>query len=79
LSEITAVYPGTFDPVTNGHLDIIHRGARLFSIVEDIWAKAPGARIILAKIPPFAERNRFRSTTFHNTRNTAFGICSTAF
>ncbi len=25
-----AVYPGTFDPVTNGHLDIIERGARLF-------------------------------------------------
>jgi len=24
-----AVYPGTFDPVTNGHLDIIRRGARL--------------------------------------------------
>jgi pantetheine-phosphate adenylyltransferase len=33
VSEITAVYPGTFDPVTNGHLDIIHRGARLFSRV----------------------------------------------
>ncbi|MFB3785985.1 MAG: pantetheine-phosphate adenylyltransferase [bacterium] len=25
-----AVYPGTFDPVTNGHLDIIERGLRLF-------------------------------------------------
>ncbi|MFQ5877832.1 MAG: pantetheine-phosphate adenylyltransferase [Acidobacteriota bacterium] len=25
-----AVYPGTFDPVTNGHLDIITRGHRLF-------------------------------------------------
>lgn len=25
-----AVYPGTFDPVTNGHLDILHRAARLF-------------------------------------------------
>jgi pantetheine-phosphate adenylyltransferase len=25
-----AVYPGTFDPLTNGHLDIIRRGARLF-------------------------------------------------
>lgn len=25
-----AVYPGTFDPVTNGHLDVIERGARLF-------------------------------------------------
>lgn len=23
------VYPGTFDPITNGHLDIINRGARL--------------------------------------------------
>lgn len=25
-----AVYPGTFDPITNGHLDIIHRAASLF-------------------------------------------------
>jgi pantetheine-phosphate adenylyltransferase len=25
-----AVYPGSFDPLTNGHLDIISRGARLF-------------------------------------------------
>jgi len=24
------VYPGTFDPITNGHLDIIERGAKLF-------------------------------------------------
>lgn len=27
---ITALYPGSFDPVTNGHLDIIRRGSRLF-------------------------------------------------
>lgn len=26
----TAIYPGTFDPVTNGHLDIAHRAARIF-------------------------------------------------
>ena len=25
-----AIYPGSFDPLTNGHVDIIHRGARLF-------------------------------------------------
>ncbi|GGI88838.1 pantetheine-phosphate adenylyltransferase [Legionella impletisoli] len=25
-----AIYPGTFDPVTNGHVDIIKRAARLF-------------------------------------------------
>ena len=25
-----AVFPGSFDPITNGHLDVIRRGARLF-------------------------------------------------
>lgn len=25
-----AIYPGTFDPITNGHLDIIHRAVKLF-------------------------------------------------
>ncbi len=28
--ERVAVYPGSFDPLTNGHVDIILRGARLF-------------------------------------------------
>ncbi len=26
----TAVFPGSFDPVTNGHMDLIRRGAKLF-------------------------------------------------
>ncbi|MDZ7345311.1 MAG: adenylyltransferase/cytidyltransferase family protein, partial [candidate division KSB1 bacterium] len=26
----TAIYPGTFDPITNGHLDIIQRAVLLF-------------------------------------------------
>ena len=29
MSERIAVYPGTFDPITNGHIDIIHRATRL--------------------------------------------------
>ena len=29
-SQRVAVYPGSFDPLTNGHVDIIARGARLF-------------------------------------------------
>ncbi|MBE6062154.1 MAG: pantetheine-phosphate adenylyltransferase [Clostridium butyricum] len=28
-----AVYPGSFDPITNGHLDIIRRGAKIFDEV----------------------------------------------
>jgi len=31
--ELTAIYPGTFDPLTNGHLDLIKRARRLFSKV----------------------------------------------
>ncbi len=30
LKRVTAIYPGSFDPVTNGHLDLIHRGAKIF-------------------------------------------------
>ncbi len=29
-----AVYPGSFDPVTNGHLDIIKRAAKIFDLVH---------------------------------------------
>jgi pantetheine-phosphate adenylyltransferase len=28
--SVTALYPGTFDPPTNGHIDLIQRGANLF-------------------------------------------------
>jgi pantetheine-phosphate adenylyltransferase len=28
--EVTAVYPGTFDPFTNGHIDLVRRALRLF-------------------------------------------------
>lgn len=31
--KITAIYPGTFDPVTNGHSDLVHRAAQLFDHV----------------------------------------------
>jgi pantetheine-phosphate adenylyltransferase len=30
MSEIIAIYPGSFDPITNGHLDLIERGSQLF-------------------------------------------------
>jgi pantetheine-phosphate adenylyltransferase len=30
MKQVTAIYPGSFDPVTNGHLDLIERASRLF-------------------------------------------------
>lgn len=30
MAERIAIFPGSFDPLTNGHVDIIRRGARLF-------------------------------------------------
>jgi len=29
-ASVIAIYPGSFDPITNGHLDLIQRGSRLF-------------------------------------------------
>jgi pantetheine-phosphate adenylyltransferase len=31
--QISAIYPGTFDPITNGHLDLIARASRLYQAV----------------------------------------------
>jgi pantetheine-phosphate adenylyltransferase len=47
-----AVYPGTFDPVTNGHLDILHRAAHIFEKV--IVGVAPN----LTKQPLFTVEER---------------------
>ena len=30
MRDVLAIYPGTFDPVTNGHLDLIERGTKIF-------------------------------------------------
>ena len=30
MKDVVAIYPGSFDPLTNGHVDIIQRGSKLF-------------------------------------------------
>ncbi|WP_297527446.1 pantetheine-phosphate adenylyltransferase [Thiohalobacter sp.] len=45
--DVTAVYPGTFDPITNGHSDLVERAARLFDRVILAIAASP------AKTPAF--------------------------
>jgi len=61
----TVIYPGTFDPITNGHVDLIHRAAKLFD------------RIIVAiasskeKTPTFvlSERLRMANEALQNSPN----------
>ncbi len=48
------LYPGTFDPVTNGHLDVIHRASELFDGVVVTVAINPG------KKPLFTVKERVR-------------------
>ncbi|HEV2906158.1 MAG TPA: pantetheine-phosphate adenylyltransferase [Actinomycetota bacterium] len=49
---MTALCPGMFDPVTNGHLDIVERASRLFDVVVVAVVENP------AKEPLFAPEER---------------------
>jgi len=40
----TVIYPGSFDPLTNGHLDVIQRAAKLFDLVIVAIAKNESKR-----------------------------------
>jgi pantetheine-phosphate adenylyltransferase len=48
----TAIYPGTFDPITNGHADIVRRAAKLFDRVVVAVAENP------LKAPAFSLEKR---------------------
>jgi len=41
-----AIYPGSFDPVTNGHLDIIERGLKLFDKIIIAILTNPGKQFL---------------------------------
>lgn len=59
------IYPGTFDPITNGHLDVLRRACRMFDSV--IVAVADNSK----KQPFFTveERLRLVSENLHQTPN----------
>ncbi len=60
-----AVYPGSFDPLTNGHVDIISRGARLFDrIIVAILVNAEKAPLFT-----MAERVEIARTVFKDQPN----------
>ena len=50
--KISAVYPGTFDPITRGHMDLVERATRLFDKVIVAVAASP------SKQPAFTNDER---------------------
>lgn len=74
----TVVYPGTFDPITNGHIDLVERAARLFDRV--VVAIASSER----KSPLFSldERVELTKTVLSHLDNievTGFNVLLTDF
>jgi pantetheine-phosphate adenylyltransferase len=41
---VTAIYPGSFDPVTKGHVDVVSRASHLFDTVIMAVVRDPGAK-----------------------------------
>ena len=65
MSDVIAIYPGSFDPLTNGHVDIIERGSRFFDKI------VVGVLINLEKSPLFTvpERVDIARAVFRDTPN----------
>ena len=54
MPETSAMYPGSFDPITNGHVDIIERGLRVFDRIIVAVLENP------KKAPLFTTKERVR-------------------
>ena len=63
--SVIAIYPGSFDPLTNGHVDIIQRGAHLFDRI------VVAMLVNMDKSPLFtvAERVELAREVFHDHAN----------
>lgn len=46
---VKAVFAGSFDPITNGHLDIIQRAASLFGSLDVVISENPEKNICFRK------------------------------
>ena len=69
MAERTGIYPGTFDPVTNGHMDIITRAMRV------VDALIVGVAINAGKVPLFSLAERVEMLANEIKVTTTTGNC----
>jgi pantetheine-phosphate adenylyltransferase len=62
-----AIYPGSFDPITNGHLDVIHRASHLFD--ELVVAVAVNDEKQKSSLFSLEERSAFLQEVCHKIPN----------
>jgi pantetheine-phosphate adenylyltransferase len=78
---VRAVFPGSFDPITNGHLDVINRGIKLFDEVIVAVGNSPlkgplftldeRVEIIRPLVKEFSPVLRFRASILPDGRYAA--------
>ncbi len=66
---ITAIYPGSFDPITNGHLDVLERASKLFGKVIIAVLGNPNKKSSL----PIETRVRLIKETISHLNNVEVG------
>ena len=62
--EKIAVYPGTFDPITNGHTDLAKRGCKIFDKIIIAVAENPQKNTLFST----SERINFVQNIFSNEK-----------
>ena len=62
---VTAIYPGTFDPITNGHVDIVARAANMFDKVLFAVAESTSKKTLFT----IEERVSLAETTLADIKN----------
>ena len=71
IMDTRAVYPGSFDPVTNGHIDLIQRGAALFdTVIVAVLSNTEKSHLFTVE-----ERAEMLEEAIHGLKN----VCVTSF